>query len=111
MPSGSGPGMVHQLQDDTGNLDGSCLLPAYSRTLSIYGLVSELGEWFFSFLLVSKSSAGNIKQEAVSWSSITRGRQDIMRSKMDDLLQLLFARDREVGEDGGQHVKAFPIYL
>lgn len=39
------------------------------------------------------------------------GRQDIMRSKMDDLLQLLLAHDQEVGEDGGQHVKTFIIYL
>lgn len=37
-PWGSAPGTVHQLQDDTGNLDGSSLLPAYSRTPSIYQL-------------------------------------------------------------------------
>lgn len=34
-----------------------------------------------------------------------------MRSKMDDLLQLLLAHDQEVGENGGQHVKTFKIYL
>lgn len=105
MPSGSAPGTVHQLQDNIGNLDRASLLTASSRTPSIYRLVSEPGEWFFSSLLVSKNSAGNFKQEIVFWSSNTRGRQDIMRSKMDDLLQLLLARDQEVGEDGGQHVK------
>lgn len=58
------------------------------------------------------NSTGSFKQEAICWSSITQGRRDIMRSKMDDLLQFSFAHDHEVGEDGGgQHVKAFRIYL
>lgn len=111
MPSGCVPGTAHRLQETQAIL---MALPFSQPTLDFFYLLT--GFWayqmgFHSSLLVSRNSPGNFKQEAVSWSSITQGRQGIMRSKMDDLLQLLFAHDHKVGEDGGgQHEKAFRIY-